>query len=97
MKITNHDGCGKIMLGDSADETNEILNCIQRQDIYAIPPKSNTRNPWHCDYVLYMELYLEAQVCSTYCNKSAFSFLAFIYMVSILLKHSTTADFSVTF
>ena len=58
MKITNHDGCGKIMLGDSADETNEILNCIQRQDIYAIPPKSNTRNPWRCDWTLYKERHL---------------------------------------
>lgn len=47
------------ILADKAYETNEILDYIQRQDAdYAISPKSNTRNPGRCDWVLYKERYL---------------------------------------
>ena len=47
------------ILADKAYGTNEILDYIQRQDgDYAIPPKSNTRNPWRCDWVLYKERHL---------------------------------------
>ena len=47
------------ILADKAYGTNEILNYIQKQDgDYAIPPKSNTRNPWRCDWVLYKERHL---------------------------------------
>lgn len=47
---------GSTILADKAYGTNKILDCIQRQDRdYAISPKSNTRNPWCCDWELYRE------------------------------------------
>ena len=47
---------GSTILADKAYGTNEILDYIQQQDgDYAIPPKSNTRNPWRCDWALYKE------------------------------------------
>lgn len=47
------------ILGDKAYGTNEILDYIQRQNgEYSIPPKTNTVNPWRCDWVLYKEWHL---------------------------------------
>jgi transposase len=47
------------ILADKAYGTSEILDYIQQQDSdYAIPPKSNARNPWWCDWVLYKEHHL---------------------------------------
>ncbi|HEY5588709.1 MAG TPA: transposase, partial [Candidatus Paceibacterota bacterium] len=40
------------VLGDKAYWINEILDFIQRQDgEYTILPKSNTVNPWRCDWL----------------------------------------------
>ena len=86
------------ILADKAYGTKEILDYIQRQDgDYAIPPKSNTRNPWKCDWVLYKERHLiecfflklkQFRRVATRYDKLASSFLAFIYIasISILLK-----------
>ena len=86
------------ILADKAYGTKEILDYIQRQDgDYAIPPKSNTRNPWKCDWVLYKERHLiecfflklkQFRRVATRYDKLATSFLAFIYIaaISILLK-----------
>ena len=86
------------ILADKAYGTNEILNYIQRQDgDYAIPPKSNARNPWLCDWILYKERHLVEcfflklkhfrRVATRY-DKLASSFLAFVHLaaISILLK-----------
>lgn len=86
------------ILADKAYGTNEILNYIQKQDgDYAIPPKSNTRNPWRCDRVLYKERHLvecfflklkQFRRVATRYDKLASSFLAFVYIaaIAILLK-----------
>lgn len=86
------------ILADKVYGTNEILNYIQRHDgDYAIPPKSNTRNPWFCDWVLYKERHLvecfflklkQFRRVATRYDKLASSFLAFVHLaaISILLK-----------
>ena len=86
------------ILADKAYGTNEILDYIQVQDAdYAIPPKSNTRVPWRCDWWRYKERHLVEcfflklknfrRVATRY-DKLASSFLAFVYLAasSILLK-----------
>ena len=85
-------------MADKAYGTNKILDYIQRKDgDYAIPPKSNTRNPWKYDRILYKERHLiewfflklkQFRRVATRYDKLATSFLAFIYIasISILLK-----------
>ena len=47
------------ILADKAYGSNKVLDYIQQQDGgYAIPTKSNTRNPWKCDWILYKERHL---------------------------------------
>ena len=86
------------ILADKAYGTREILDHIQQQDgDYAIPPKSNTKNPWKCDWILYKERHLvecfflklkQFRLVATRYDKLATSFLALIYIayISILLK-----------
>lgn len=86
------------ILADKAYGTNEILDYIQLQDgDDVIPPKSNTRNPWRCDWVLYKERHLvecfflklkQFRRVATRYDKLASSFLAFVYIaaIAILLK-----------
>lgn len=99
MGVLSHlDISNSTILVDKAYGTNKILDYIQRQDgDYAIPPKSNTRNPWRCDWVLYKERHLVEciflklkqlrRVAARY-DKLASSFLAFVYIaaIAILLK-----------
>ena len=83
------------ILADKAYGTSEILDYIQQQDSdYAIPPKSNTRNPWWCDWVLYKERHLveyfflklkQFRRVATRYDKLASSFLAFVYLASIAI------------
>ena len=83
------------ILADKAYGTNEILDYIQQQDgDYAIPPKSNTRNPWRCDWALYKERHLvecfflklkQFRRVATRYDKLASSFLAFVYLASIAI------------
>ena len=48
-----------IIVADKAYGTKEILDYIQQQDSDdVIPPKSNTRNLWNCDWFLYKERHL---------------------------------------
>ena len=86
------------ILADKAYGTREILDHIQQQDgDYAIPPKSNAKNPWKCGWILYKERHLvecfflklkQFRRVATRYDKLATSFLAFIYIasISILLK-----------
>ena len=83
------------ILADKAYGTKEILDYIQRQDgDYAIPPKSNTKNPWKCDWFLYKERHLvenfflklkQFRRIATRYDKLASSFLAFVYIASIAI------------
>lgn len=83
------------ILADKAYGTNEILDYIQRQDgDYVIPPKSNTRNPWRGDWVLYKERHLvecfflklkRFRYVATCYDKLASSFLAFVYLATIAI------------
>ena len=83
------------ILGDKAYGTNEILDYIQCQDgEYTIPPKTNTVNPWRCDWVLYKERHLVEcffqklkwfrRIATRY-DKLDSSFLAFVYLASIAI------------
>lgn len=41
---------GSNILADKAYSINEIRDYITSQEApYTIPPKSNAKNPWHCD------------------------------------------------
>lgn len=84
------------ILADKAYGTKEILDYIQLQDgDYVIPPKSNTRNPWCCDWVLYKERHLvecfflklkQFRRVATRYDKLASSFLAFVYIAAIAIS-----------
>ena len=83
------------ILADKAYGTKEILDYIQQQDSDdAIPPKSNTRNPWECDRALYKERHLigcfflklkHSRRIATRYDKLASSFPAFLYIASIAI------------
>jgi len=89
---------GSTVLADRAYGTKGILDYLQVQDAdYAIPPKSNARVPWRCDWSLYKERHLvecfflklkNFRRIATRYDKLASSFLAFVYLASsfILLK-----------
>lgn len=83
------------VLADRAYGTAEIRDYIEgRQATYVIPPKSNSLNPWHCDWWRYKERHLVEcffqkikwfrRVSSRY-EKHDDSFLAFIYLASIAI------------
>ena len=47
------------ILGDKAYGSKEIRSYItENGESYTIPPKSNTKEPWACDYYLYKERHL---------------------------------------
>ena len=96
--LTHIDISNSTVLADKAYGTKEILDYLQTNDAdYAIPPKSNTRVPWRCDWWLYKERHLVEcfflklknfrRVATRY-DKLASSFLAFVYLAAsfILLK-----------
>lgn len=93
--LSHEDISESSILADKAYGTNEILDYIQLQDAsYAIPPKSNTRIPWRCDWWLYKERHLVEcfflklknfrRVATRY-DKLATSFLAFVYIAAIFI------------
>jgi transposase len=96
--LTHVDVSVSTVLADKAYGTKEILDYLQINDAdYAIPPKSNTRIPWRCDWWLYKERHLvecfflklkNFRRIATRYDKLASSFLAFVYLASsfILLK-----------
>jgi len=93
--LSHVDISGSTILADKAYGTNEILDYLQIRDAdYAIPPKSNTRAPWRCDWWLYKERHLVEcfflklknfrRVATRY-DKLASSFLAFVYIAAIFI------------
>lgn len=83
------------VLADKAYGTKDIREYIDSKEaLYTIPPKSNTRNPWKCDWWVYKERHLVEcffnkikhfrRVATRY-DKLAESFLAFVYIASIFI------------
>ena len=86
---------GSNVLGDKAYGTAKIREYIISENAtYTVPPKSNTLNPWDCDFYLYKERRLFEcffnrlkhfrRVSARY-DKLATSFIAFIYVDAIFL------------
>ena len=86
---------GSNLLGDKAYGTKDILAYIREHGaVVAIPPKSNTREPWPVDYYLYKERHLVEcffqkikwfRRVSTRFDKLDKSFLAFVYLAAIMI------------
>ena len=94
--VLSHVGLsGSNVLGDKAYGTVGIRVYIASEGAtYTIPPKSNTLNPWGCDFHVYKERHLVEcffnklkhfrRVATRYDNLAT-SFMAFIYMAAILI------------
>lgn len=91
--LSTLDICNSNILADRAYGTKDIRNYIDSQNAsYAIPPKTNAKELWDCDYYLYKERHLIEcffnkikafrRVATRY-DKLASSFLAFVYIASI--------------
>lgn len=83
------------ILGDKAYGSKEIRSYItENGKSYTIPPKSNTKDPWACDYYLYKERYLVEcffqklkwfrRIATRYDTLDS-SFLSFVYLASIMI------------
>ena len=89
---------GSNILADKAYGTREIREYIEGEGgRYTIPPKSNTKEKWECDYHTYKERHLvecffnklkRFRRLGTRYDKLADSFINFIYLgcIMILLK-----------
>lgn len=86
-------GCN--ILGDKAYGTKAIRVYITEKDAdYTIPLKSNTKEPWECDYWLYKERHLVEcffqkikwfrRIAIRYDTLDS-SFLSFVYLASIMI------------
>lgn len=83
------------ILADKAYGTNEIREYIKSHEAsYTIPPKSNAKNPWHCDWWIYKERHLvecffnkikHFRRIATRYDKLSSSFLAFVYISAIFV------------
>jgi transposase len=83
------------VLGDKAFGTVEVMAYIRNQGgEVVIPPKSNTKEPWECDYCHYKERHLVEcffnklrhfrQVATRYAKLSSM-FQAFTYLACIMI------------
>lgn len=83
------------ILADKAYGTKAIRDYITGASAsYTIPPKSNTKEPWECDYARYKERHLvecffnkikHFRRIATRYDKLAKSFLAFTYIAAIFI------------
>ena len=93
--LSHADINGSNILADKAYGTNEIREFITSNDAtYTIPPKSNNRNPWDCDWWVYKERHLvecffnkikHFRRIATRYDKLATSFIAFVYVAAIFI------------
>lgn len=93
--LSELDISGSNILGDKAYGSEEIRHYVTGNNaVYTIPPKSNTVNPWKCDWYLYKERHLvecffnklkHFRRIATRYDKLASSFLAFVYVASIFI------------
>lgn len=86
------------ILGDKAYGAKSIREYIIEQNVdYTIPPKSNAKEPWECDYWLYKECHLVEcffqkikwfRIIATRYDTLDSTFLSFVYLdsITILLK-----------
>ena len=78
------------ILGDKAYGSKEIRSYItENGKSYTIPPKSNTKDPWACDYYLYKERYLVLQCTS---EKSEFNVECFFQKLKWFRRIATRYD-----
>ncbi|WP_251861346.1 IS5 family transposase [Clostridium sp. Marseille-Q2269] len=93
--LSNIDIQSSNILADKAYGTNEIREYITSQGAsYTIPPKSNSKNPWPCDWWIYKERHLVEcffnkvkhfrRIATRYDMLSS-SFLAFVYISAIFV------------
>lgn len=86
---------GSNILGDKAYGSQEIRNYITSKNAeYTIPPKSNIKEPWECDYDLYKERHLVEcffqkikwfrRVATRYDTLDS-SFISFVYLAAIMI------------
>lgn len=85
---------GSTVLADKAYGSKENREYITDQGAdYCIPPKSNTVNPWHCDYEHYRERHLvecffmkikDCRRIAMRFEKLACRYLAFLHLASAL-------------
>ncbi len=83
------------ILGDKAYGAQKIRDYISEQNAsYTIPPKENNPDPWFVDWHTYKERHLVEcffqkikwfRRISTRYDKTDFSFLAFVYIASIVI------------
>ena len=81
------------LTGGNVHDSTVSVDVLSHLDL-SIPPKSNTRNPWRCDWALYKERHLvecfflklkQFRRVATRYDKLASSFLAFVYLASIAI------------
>ena len=93
--LEGFDIAGSAILGDKAFGTIEILAYIRNHGgEVVIPPKSNAKEPWDCDYHRYKERHLAEcffnklkhfrRVATRY-NKLSSMFQAFVYLACIMI------------
>jgi len=93
--LEGFDLAGSAVLGDKAFGTVEILAFIHNNGgTVVIPPKSNTKNPWDCDYSHYKERHLvecffnklkHFRRIATRYDKLSTMFQAFTYLACIMI------------
>jgi transposase len=86
---------GNAVLGDKAYGTVEILTYIRNHGgTVVIPPKSNTKEPWDCDFYHYKERHVvecffnkikHFRRIATRYDKLSSMFQAFVYLACIML------------
>ena len=86
---------GTVVLADKAYGSTEIRNYIKTHGaVYNIPPKSNIKDPWDCDWWLYKERHLVERFfqkiklfrrVATRYDKLASRFFSFVLLASIMI------------
>jgi transposase len=86
---------GSIVMGDKAYGTKEIREYIENHGAnYCIPPKSNTVEPWECDFYQYKERHVvecffnklkQFRRVATRYDKLSRNFLSFVFLASIMI------------
>jgi len=86
---------GAVVLADKAYGAKAIREYISaRGGSFCIPPKSNEKNPWECDWFLYKERHLvecffqklkQYRGVATRFNKLASRYLAFVQLACIMI------------